>query len=222
MGKRMGMLVISAWLLSALAFAGTGSLKFVETDVVLYPNGQASVKYTVRYKVLSGDFHGFYFDGLDKLEAHFDMQTAVGIDSTGRTYKLDIKKLGRKYDIVLANGQGVRSGEVTYVFRFGTCMSDAGYLVHTRAADGKDLIVFNWVPAEWDESMDHYTVKVIYPWEYAGAPTDRESVLRQFEELTFRTEKWMNEQYKIDYRVEEVNGKPEMTVLLHKDTPRRN
>jgi len=31
-------------------------LQFVETDVILYPNGQASVKYTVRYKVLSGSF----------------------------------------------------------------------------------------------------------------------------------------------------------------------
>ena len=50
-------------------------------------------------------------------------------------------------------------------------------------------------------------VKVVYPWEYTGSATDRESVLRKFEELTFRTETWMNEQYKIDYRVEQVEGK---------------
>jgi hypothetical protein len=49
-----------------------------------------------------------------------------------------------------------------------------------------------------------------------------ESVLEKFEELTSRTEKWMNEQYKIDYRVEEVEGKRWMAVLLHKENPGSN
>jgi hypothetical protein len=177
------------------------------------------VKNTVRYRVLSGEFHGFYFGGLGNVTAYFDTETAFGIDSGGRTYKLDIKNLGDKYDIVLANGRGVRSGEVTYTFRFGTNMRDAGYLAHTRSSEGNDLIVFNWAPSEWDEPMEHYTVKVVYPWEYTGSATDRESVLEKFEELTFRTEKWMNEQYKIDYRVEEVEGKRWMAVLLHKENP---
>ena len=84
MGKRMWMLVATVWLLASTAMAGTGSLQFVETDVILYPNGQASVKYTVRYRVLSGEFHGFYFGRLDRLKAYFDTETAFGIDSGGR------------------------------------------------------------------------------------------------------------------------------------------
>jgi hypothetical protein len=126
MNKRMWMLVLTICVLASTALAGTGRLQFVETDVILYPNGQASVKNTVRYRVLSGEFHGFYFGGLGNLTAYFDTETAFGIDSGGRTYKLDIKNLGDKYDIVLANGRGVRSGEVTYTFRFGTDMGDAG------------------------------------------------------------------------------------------------
>ncbi len=222
MRKRIWMIVVAMGVLTSVALAGTGKLQFVETDVVLYPNGQASVKYTVRYKVLSGEFHGFYFGGLDRLKAYFDTASAFGIDSSGKTYKLDIKNLGDKYDIILANGQGVRSGEVTYKFKFETSMMEAGYLAHTRSPDGKDLIVFNWAPTEWDEALDHYTVKVIYPWDYTNPAADRESVLQKFEELTFRTETWMNEQYRIDYRVEDVAGKRWMVVLLHKENPGSN
>ena len=64
MGKRMWMLVVAACMLVPVALAGTGNLQFVETDVILYPNGQTSVKYVVRYRVRSGEFHGFYFSGL--------------------------------------------------------------------------------------------------------------------------------------------------------------
>ena len=140
MRKRMWMAALIMLLMPAIAPAGTGKLQFVETDVILYSNGQASVKYAVRYKVLSGDFHGFYFGGLDRLKAYFDTETASAIDSNGRTYKLEIKNLGNKYDIVLANGQAVRSGEITYLFRFGTSMRDAGYLAHTTAPDGRNCI----------------------------------------------------------------------------------
>jgi hypothetical protein len=143
MNMRIGMILMMMSVLASVALAGAGKLQFVETEVLLYPNGQARMEYTVRYKVLSGDFHGFHFGGLDRLKPYFDSDAAFGIDFNGKTYKLDIRNLGDKYDIILANGQGVRSGEVTYKFRFGAGMVDAGYLAHTHAADGKDLIVFN-------------------------------------------------------------------------------
>jgi hypothetical protein len=38
-------------------------------------------------------------------------------------------------------------------------MRDAGYLAHTRSSEGNDLIV-QLGASEWDEPMEHYTVKV--------------------------------------------------------------
>jgi hypothetical protein len=45
MNNRMWMLVLTICVLASTALAGTGRLQFVETDVILYPNGQASEKY---------------------------------------------------------------------------------------------------------------------------------------------------------------------------------
>jgi hypothetical protein len=70
--------------------------------------------------------------------------------------------------------------------------------------------------------MDHCTVKVIYPWDYPSSAVDCGHVLQTFEELTFRTEQWMNEQYTIDYRVEDVEGKHWIEELLHKENPGAN
>ena len=47
--------------LTAIGEAGEGRLQFVETEVLLLPDGNASVEYVVRYQVISGEFHGFYF-----------------------------------------------------------------------------------------------------------------------------------------------------------------
>ncbi len=156
---------------------GNRQLQFVETDVILYPNGQASVKYTVRYRVLSGDFHGFYFGGLDRLSAYFDTNTAFGIGPEGKKYKLDIKNLGDKYDIVLANGRlSVRGKFHTSSVLARACATPGTW--RTRGiVEGNDLMVFNWAPAEWDEPMGHYTVKIVYPREYDGVarPTGRVS-----------------------------------------------
>ena len=198
--------------------AGEGRLEFVETEVILFPDGKASVEYVVRFNVISGELHGFYFGGFDRLTPHFDYQNASAIDSRGNTYGLEIKKeRSDLYDIILAKGRGVSTGYVTYRFRFAADMSKAGYLAPTTAAEDRKLIVFSWAPTQWDESLQHYTVKVIYPIEFVSAQTDRAAVEAALLSRGFATERWMNSEYKIDYRIRKISGKPHIEVLLHKD-----
>ena len=95
--QRLWMIVMTMGVLASVALAGTGRLQFVETDVILYPNGQAGVKYTVRYKVLSGEFHGFYFDGLDRLTAYFDTETAFGnVVLARKTFHYDVPQFRQR------------------------------------------------------------------------------------------------------------------------------
>jgi hypothetical protein len=109
--------------------AGKGRILFVETEVDLKQNGEAVVGYTVRWEVLSGELHGFYFQGNDRLKAAMVPDNSYAVDSSEREYKLDISYLGSgKWDIILANGQGVSRGTVTYVFYFTANFAAAGYL----------------------------------------------------------------------------------------------
>ncbi|MDH5742693.1 MAG: DUF2207 domain-containing protein, partial [Candidatus Aminicenantes bacterium] len=213
--------IVLILLLASSTFAGEGKLQFVETEVVFFPDGKASVEYVVRYSVISGEFHGFYFGGFDRLTPHFDRTNASAIDSRGNTYGLDIKKVNATlYDIVLANGTGVSSGYVTYRFRFAADMFQAGYLAPTTAAEDRKLIVFNWAPTDWDQPLEHYTVKVVYPIEYTSPQTDRSAVEAKLLARGFATERFMNQEYKIDYRLRKVGGKQHIEVLLHKDNAR--
>lgn len=55
-------LVLAACCLAGVeVFAGQGNLQFVEAKMILYPDGKCSLEYIVRYRVISGEFHGFYF-----------------------------------------------------------------------------------------------------------------------------------------------------------------
>jgi hypothetical protein len=200
--------LVSILLMAPSSFAGEGRLQFVETEVILFPNGRASVEYVVRYSVISGEFHGFYFGGYDRLTPHFDRTNASAIDSRGNTYALDIKKENADlYDIVLAKGRSVSSGHVTYRFRFAADMFQAGYLATTTAAEDRKLIVFNWAPTDWDQPLEHYTVKVVYPIEYTSSQTDRSAIEAELLSRGFATERFMNQEYKIDYRLRRVGEK---------------
>ena len=79
---------------------------------------------------------------------------------------VDVRKVsGDTWDIVLAGGEGVSSGTVTYVFWFETSFTQAGYVAPTTAEDGRDLAVLHWSPVQWDEAgrQEHYTLKVLTP-----------------------------------------------------------
>ncbi|NJK97457.1 MAG: hypothetical protein HC905_23405 [Bacteroidales bacterium] len=183
-------------------WAGTGTINFVETTVELKTNGEATVAYTVQYEVLDGELHGFYFSGLDKLPVFGFYDESYAVDDKGNRYKLSISETGNGvWDIVLADGIGISSGNVTYVFYFTTNFNEAQYLVNTQANDGRKLVVFNWSPSEFDESenMDHYTLKVVIPFQVPSGI----GILREYfmNNNIILTEKFVNEKFKIDYQI---------------------
>ncbi|HPS84503.1 MAG TPA: hypothetical protein PLA88_09315, partial [Bacteroidales bacterium] len=138
-------------LISASMFAGTGKVDFIECTVDLQPTGKAVIGYCVRYSVIEGELHGFYFSGLDRLEIASFSDKNYAIDKYNNKYGLSITDMGDgKYDIVLADGKGIGSGYVTYFFWFETNFATAGYLGTTTSADGKNLVFFDWAPTEWD------------------------------------------------------------------------
>ena len=131
--------------------------------------------------MLSGTLHGFYFESRDRLPVGMAVDASYAVDSSGRRYALSMRKVGaRKWDIVLANGQGVSSGTVTYVFVCQTDFARAGYVAPTRSADGRKLGVFNWAPSQWDEAAHqaHYTLTFLPPFALPSFADARSYLVR--------------------------------------------
>ena len=162
----------------------------------------------------------FTMEGFDKLNPVFDTEHAYVITDDNTSHKIDIIHLGGdKYDIINANNQRLGGEYLTYKFRFIADMAKAGYLNRTTSEDGKKLVVFNWAPVQWDEPMEHYTVTINYPLEYKDKSHSREEIEKYLIKNGFATEKWMNEEYLIDYRVVNIESTSRVQVLLHKDNP---
>ena len=200
------------------------SLGFVETDVILFPDGKAIVSYTVRYNLAPGKtMLAFTMEGFGRINPVFDKEYAYVITDDNTSYRIDIVDLGGgKYDIINSNNQRLGGEYLTYKFRFAADMAQAGYINRTTSEDGKKLVVFNWAPVQWDEPMDHYTVTINYPLEYGNISPAREETEKFLVENGFATEEWMNEEYLIDYRVAEIESANRVQVLLHKDNPGSN
>ena len=116
------------------ALATEVELKWVEVDLSPRADGKASVVYKVRYRVLSGDLHGFYLQGFDRAAPHFDYDQSYAFDSFGRRYGLSISPYeGDKWDVVLANGAAVSSGEVTYIILCGVDLAEMKSLFEEMA-----------------------------------------------------------------------------------------
>jgi len=195
---------------------GTGEVGFVETSVDLRANGSAVVQYLVQWNVLRGEFHGFYFEGNDRLRVGMAVDQAYALDAAGRRYDLSITSLGRgRWDIVLADGQGVRSGTVSFVFSFVTDFAAAGYLGPTTSPDGRALEFFNWSPVQWDEAshQDHYTLSILTPHVLPPDVDPRAYVDRGQLVLT---EPWVNEKFRIDYQRGEADR---LRLVFHREQP---
>ncbi len=102
----------------------------------MFPDGKASVEYVVRYTVVSEEFHGFYFEGFDRLTPFFDRENASAIDSTGNTYGLDIirmnsnkfetiKKENEEFKPSIMLAQGKNNQTVPVDARFSIAFSNA-------------------------------------------------------------------------------------------------
>ncbi len=196
--------------------AGKGEIRFVETTVDLRFDGSAVVLYTIQWEVQSGEFHGFYFQNDENLRINRFSDKSYAVDSHGNRYPLSISPVsGDKWDIILANGKGVSSGQVTYVFYFETNFAQAGYLAATTNAEGKKLAVFHWAPQQWDEAynQDHYTLKILTPHTIPKGTMPRPYVESN---TLILTEKWVNGQYLIDYQRGENDR---LLILFHKNNP---
>jgi hypothetical protein len=215
--RRLGLLVfICLHLGVSSVWAGTGEIRFVETDVDLRSDGSAILAYTVQWQVLSGELHGFYFENQDRLPLGMAVDSSYAVDSNRNRYRLSISRVDdRRWDIVLADGQGVGSGTVTYVFVIQTHFSRPGYVAPTTAEGGRELVVFNWSPVQWDEAdrQEHYTLKVLTPFEIPSGVAPRDYVLDNDLVLT---EPWVNKQYLIDYQ-RGPSGR--LLVVFHKERP---
>ncbi len=75
-----------------LAYAGKGEIRFVETSVDLRADGSAVVMYEIQWQVNSGEMHGFYFQGNDKLRVAMSKDQSTAMDSDGNRYKLNLRK----------------------------------------------------------------------------------------------------------------------------------
>ncbi|WP_419597128.1 hypothetical protein, partial [Thiolapillus sp.] len=166
----------------------------------------------------SGELHGFYFEGNDKLKVGMAVDQAGAVDSRGNKYRLDIRKLNRgKWDILLANGQGVPQGQtVTFNLPFRTDFHVAGYLGPTTADDGRELVYFNWAPVQWDEAanQDHYTLKILTPYMLPDKQVNPRQVVDSGRLVL--TEPWVNEKYLIDYQRGPNNR---LLIVFHKNNP---
>ncbi|NIM49926.1 MAG: hypothetical protein GTN62_06530, partial [Gemmatimonadales bacterium] len=196
--------------------AGPGEIRFVETSVDLRQDGSAVVLYAVQWAVVRGELHGFYFEGNERLVVDLVSEDSYAIDGAGRRYDLSIRRVSRdRWDIVLARGQGVSSGTVTFFFSFLTNFASAGYLAPTTSPEGRELAVFNWSPVQWNEArnQDHYTLNVLLPHtldpdvDPRRYVQDRQAVL---------TERWVNEKFRIDYQRGEADR---LRLVFHRDRP---
>ncbi|MCZ7606839.1 MAG: hypothetical protein M5U25_12390 [Planctomycetota bacterium] len=192
-------------------WAGSGHPVWCEVTINLQKDGKAGVEYAVKYEHDSGEFHGFYFTGpqIDDLDPVWDDAWGLATLDNGRTMPIERGFNSGKKTIQFANGAGISRGSAIFKFRFATDFGRTGHLAQTTDPDGRKLVVFHWAPSEWDHALEHYTVYVRYPIEVSGDPRSPAFL----DSVHFRTEKWMNEQYRIDYRNQ--NGRFE--VLLHKD-----
>jgi len=215
------LVAVCLWLAAGTARAAVSArLQWVEVDVGLREDGKADIVYKVRWNVSSGEMHGFYLEGMQETPV-FNFETSHA-EAGGRTYPLSITKVGkRKYDVVLAGGKALGPGENTYIVHYAADLVDSRNLGLTEAPDLGPLVVLGWAPVQWDEALEHYTVYVHYPVEVPPERAAVEGEVRKvapefLEEVVFRTEKFMNEQYLIDYRATPSGGNDWLTILLHK------
>ena len=175
------------------------------------------VGYTVQYRVISGEMHGFYFSGNSRLEIDFIYDKCYALDDSGNKYGLSIKNVDSdKWDIILADGKGVSRGNLTYFFYFNTDFSKAGYLAKTITDENQKLIVLNWSPVQWDEAynQDHYSLEIITPFNLPANINNIREYIDQNKLIL--TEPWMNTEYRIDYKKSNT-GK--LKIIFYKKNP---
>jgi hypothetical protein len=147
------LVIVLAVMVPSAALSADAERRWVEVDVSPHADGKADIIYKIRYRVNSGQIHGFYFEGFDGATPHFDYDNSNAVTASGRKYRLSISEVeSGRYDVVLADGEAFGPGEITYIILYGADLGEAGMLDYTQSQFGK-LVVFNWAPVQWDEPL---------------------------------------------------------------------
>ncbi len=212
--------LIAALLIAALV-QGLGALEAkaqsVEVFLTLHSDGKAVVQNSIVWNVSSGTMGGFYFEG-EKAPMVWDSQRCWADLPDGTRQPLDISRSGSRWDVNLAKGKRT-SGTSTWVLTYGADLAAVGMVGLTEAAGGEKLFYFHWAPVEWDQALDHRTVTIVLPIEVAAGESG-DSRSEQLARLGFATEKFVNQQNKIDwYAADGSDGKYYLALRFHQDKP---
>ncbi len=183
-----------AWSAAAPAWAVDAAMRWVEVEVALSPDMKAMVQYKVCWNVSSGTMGGFYFQG-ERARIAWHAPGCGAVVNGQNRYRLDIRDLGDRWDVLLAEGQRFGPGEIVYVMTYFADYGQAGHLEKTHSPEHGDLVVFHWAPVEWDSPLEHETVSVRFP-----IPVEKEEMT--LEEVTpygLLTEPFVNERYRLSY-----------------------
>ena len=203
------LLVIS----SVNLFGLDADLRSVEIDLFIRPDGKADIFYSLDWYVSAGDMSGFYFEGFGENPVFNNNRCFADLENNQRVPLEIITINNNKYDIILADGKRF-SGQAIYLLNYGADFSGSGFIGLTKSNELGELFYFDWAPIQWDESLEHRTLRVILP----ITVTHDEDFWGLAESIDLRTEQYVNSENKIDYFASEGDsGANYFTIRFHQD-----
>ncbi|MCX7029660.1 MAG: radical SAM protein [Spirochaetes bacterium] len=167
---------------------GANDLVSAEYDVVVRPDGKAAVYESLDW-TSPGGMHGFYFEGVAGTPVFNDDQCYADLGGNQRVGLSISKTDSDTWDIVLAGGRAF-SGSAMYFLNYGVDLASDGSIGSTTSDQYGSLFYFDWAPEQWDEPLEHRTVRVVLP-VTVSSETVGQDVLTQ---VDFRTEQYVNEE----------------------------
>ncbi|HTP57754.1 MAG TPA: DUF2207 domain-containing protein, partial [Spirochaetia bacterium] len=200
-------------LAAGAAFAVSAELKSVEMDIVVRTDGKADFYESLDWLVQGGLMHGFYFQGAAVTPVFNSQQCFADLGNKKRV-ALSITDLGGgKYDVVLAGGQGF-TGEAMYFLAYGGDLAGNGLIGLTKSADFGELFYVDVAPEEWDQPLQHRTVRITLPVTVAGEKVPADALTQ----LGFRTEPFVNQENSIDaYGTKGTDGAYYLTLRFNQE-----
>ncbi len=207
-------LVLFFLLISTLSIFGIDAdLRSVEIDLFIRPDGKADIFYSLDWYVPTGDMSGFYFEGFGETPVFNYNMCFADLENNQRVPLEIIKINNNKYDIILADSRRF-SGQAIYFLNYGTEFLQSGFIGLTVSNEFGELFYFDWAPVQWDESLEHRTLRIILP--VTVAPD--EDFWGFAEAIDLRTEQYVNSANKIDYFASEGDrGTYYFTIRFHQD-----
>ena len=195
------------------AFGLSADLRSVEMDIVVRTDGKADFYESLDWQVAGGLMHGFYFQGA-AVRPVFNRDQCYADLGDRKRVGLDITDLGSgRYDVVLAGRQGF-TGRAMYFLAYGGDLAGAGLIGWTKSADFGELFYFDWAAEQWDQPLEHRTVRILLPVTVAGEKLASGSLAT----LGFRTEPFVNQENAIDaFGTKGTDGSYYLTLRFNQD-----